>query len=61
MYDEQQTTTSTANTSPILLQTEVRRQNNAGDYCQNLLEELRKYPECANDAAVIYQIKALCA
>ena len=52
MYDEQQTTASTTNTSSIVLQAEVERQSNAEDYCQNPLEELHENPECANDAAV---------
>ena len=48
MYDEQQTTISTENTSPIVLQT------NSEDYCQNLLEELHENPECANNTAVMH-------
>ena len=58
MYDEQQKTTSTADTSSIVLQIEVERQNNADNYCKNLLVELRKNPDCANDPAVIHQINA---
>ena len=41
-----------------MLQTEVGGQNNAEHYCQNLLAELYKNPECANDAAVIHHNKA---